>query len=229
MRQGFQLIVEPFRADPFDRLADSAVQHAPVGGEGVVVGDLLDHAMLEAVLRLGGERVLDDELLRLERRQAVVEGVGAVRRARAPLAIGGDDRSQDRVSEGAADDRGLLQSRAVPLAQAVHARHHDAAQGGGDVEERDIGGEGPLPLLRDQHPALMQRLGRLLEEERVIAALGDDRVRHRVGEGRRGQLLAQEAPALFGGQLAEFDHVVEGAGLPVVAPLRAVGQEEEDR
>ena len=127
----------------------------PPGSEQAVVGDVLDDGVLEAVLRLGKDAGLVNQLQALE-----------------GLDVGGDRRrsigesGEQAHAELAADHRGRLDGALDRLPEAIDAGPDDVLH---RVGKRPVSLAAPRSAgaLGTEQAALRQRTGHFLDEERI--------------------------------------------------------------
>ena len=177
-----------------DRLADATVQAAPGRLEQAVVGDLLDEAVTEPVLRRG-------PAARPRRSGRGASG----RRARARPARA---RAASRAAAGRSRARSRSRPRRPRACAPAAGRAAPAARPARASARRPGRRRAPTPPLAAlERAALDQILQRLLEEERVAAGALGEQIGERAGQRRLGERLGELA-ARAGLQRPQLDLAV---------------------
>ena len=141
------------RALRLERRPHTVVQLGATGHEDVLVHDLLEEPVPEAVIRF--------------RRHQIGGGEGVERRVH--RAGFGRDRLEQRNLEAGPDHRRFLDDPSVRGVEPVQAREQQAVQGGGHLRGRGFRGAAPRQAVTDQHPRREQGAHHLLEVQRVAA------------------------------------------------------------
>ena len=188
LHQPSEILVQASLVPRLDRLADPAVQLLPLVVEQAPQRGLLGEPVLEPVGRLGHDPDLLDDPGGLERLQRLRQA-GGVRRS-----------LEDAAGELAADHGGEPQHLARFQVQPVEAGSDHRLHGPGKPECLQGVGEDHRSIRDRELASLEERLGDLLEEKRVPAAVFVNQVheprRHRVdpqdGAEHRGRRFRAE-------------------------------------
>ena len=201
-------------------LCAASLRHLPVG-------HVPHEDVLERVLLLVGDARLPqvrDEVAVLEHRQA-----GARIFRRRPL---GRAEMCDRAGpEDRTDHRRVMGEQLLLWLQPVEAR---ADQPLHVRRDRDVAHLVPLPALEVEQPLVAQHLHRLLEEERVAACVGDQRLgERRLGEGGVAGEIGQEGGGRLGAERLKVDRAAPALGAEeagrVVGELRPRRADQRER
>jgi len=165
------------------------VQLAPDPQQERLVGRLLGQGVLEGVLQLGQAPTLPDQLQALQLLQVAVH-----------LDARLDDAAQHPEEEAAPDHRGGPQDVPHLGVQPVDARGDHIPQRAGDRDPLQRRADLPAAVDAPEGAEVDQRPDDLLHEERVPLRLLQDEAAHRGVEIAGLQEVAQELPAVLGGE-----------------------------
>ena len=209
--------VELARIQVRDDACDRRVHPRPTLGELRPVCHLLGERMLEGVLRLRMESALVDEFRRHQRMQRGHQ-----------LRLGKlDDAFEDGLGELLANHRGRLEDRLLALSEAIDPGRQHRLHGGRDGHLVHGPGEPVRASRAVEHPALDERLDRLLDEERVAAGARADVVRQPRERGVGSEEIPEQLGARRLAQRRQRQLLVVGPLHPAGVVLGAEGHEQE--
>jgi hypothetical protein len=154
VRQLRVVLFQPVRIEVLDGLPHSPVQVLAALHQETLVGDILDHRVLEDVGGLRHEPLLVDDLQGLQLAQQPFKS----------LAQSGDTRQQPH-QELPPDHRGHLHRAFAVVPKAVQGGHNDPLDGVRDMHLVKIFHESVGPILPLEDPQIKQSLSHLLDEQ----------------------------------------------------------------
>ena len=200
MRQLFVVLGQPIGIELLDRGPDGAVQLPAPLLQQAVVGDVLDHGMLEDVGRFREKALLVDDLESLELLQEALER---------PAEAG--DALQEPLEELPANDRSQLDGTLAVIAEAVESRHDDPLDRVGHADLGHSFDHAVAAVLPRQHPEVEEGLCHLLHEKRHAFSLVQQRRLELLGELVRAQHQASHVQRLGLGERVQGERGVEAA------------------
>ena len=147
------MLLQPVLVQFFDGLPHGSMQGLAALYQEAVVGDILDHGVLEDIGRLRQEPLLINDLQGLQLAQQPFES----------LAQSGDTRQQPH-QELPTDHRGELHGAFAVVPEAVQAGHNDPLNGLRDAHLAEIFHETVSTILTLEDAEIKQGLGHLLDE-----------------------------------------------------------------